>query len=94
MSNTIWAVSFNRICSSAFGKLKSMMDKEVQAVLTIEAALYMPVLLLVIVLAMQGGITLYEQVTESALVIREEKVDVLELFYGKERIEDIFEYGN
>lgn len=72
-----------------------MGKKYINAALTVEAALYMPLLLLIFILAMRGGLNLYTQTTKQAQELKEKSnIDVLELFYGKERVEELFENGD
>lgn len=57
--------------------------KKINGSLTIEAAIILPLVLMVFVMAMNGGIRLYQECADTANSIREEaEIDVIRMFYG------------
>lgn len=64
--------------------------KEVRGSLTIEAALMIPLALLLFMMAMNGGIQLYQECRDTAISIsEEEKMDVINMFYNWKMLEDV-----
>lgn len=57
--------------------------KMIDGSLTIEAALILPLVLMLFVLAMNGGIQLYQECQNTAISIREEEeIDIINMFYN------------
>lgn len=72
-----------------------MKKREWNGALTVEASIYIPMLLFLYLFVMRTGMELYTETREMAVQIQtEETVDVLKLFYRKEGVEDLLEYGN
>lgn len=73
----------------------NMKKREWNGALTVEASIYIPMLLFLYLFVMRTGMELYTETREMAVQIQtEETVDVLKLFYRKEGVEDLLEYGN
>lgn len=59
-----------------------MWKEKVRGSLTVEAAIVVPLVLFVFVLAMQSGISMYTECRDTAAAIREEEeLDIVKLFY-------------
>lgn len=59
-----------------------MWNEKVKGSLTIEAAVIVPLVLFVFVLAMESGLSMYTECRDTAVSIRdEEKYDTVKLFY-------------
>lgn len=72
-----------------------MKDREWKASVTVEASIYIPLLIGLYLFAMRAGIQFYTEAEETVAQIQaEEQIDVLKLFYRKENIGDIIEHGN
>lgn len=72
-----------------------MKKREWNGSLTVEASIYIPMLLFLYLFVMRAGMELYTETREMAVQIQaEERVDVLKLFYRKEGVEDLLENGN
>lgn len=72
-----------------------MKKREWNGSFTVEASIYIPVLLFFYLFVMRVGMELYTETRETAVQIEtEEKVEVLKLFYQKEGVEDLLEHGN
>lgn len=72
-----------------------MKKREWNGSFTVEASIYIPVLLFFYLFVMRVGMELYTETREMAVQIEtEEKVEVLKLFYQKEGVEDLLEHGN
>ena len=57
---------------------------------TVEAAYIIPLILMCIGIAIQGGIILHNEVKNRAMTIKEEKtIDVVSYMYRKELIQDV-----
>lgn len=64
--------------------------KKVSGSLTIEAALIIPLVLMLFMLAMNEGIQLYQECRDTAVSIREEEeMGVINMFYNWKMLEDI-----
>ena len=64
--------------------------KKANGSLTIEAALILPILLMLFALAMDGGIRLYQECQNTAISVREEEeIDIINMFYNWEMVEDL-----
>ncbi len=90
VSNTLYSVSACGVfvCSD-------MKDREWKASVTVEASIYIPLLIGLYLFAMRAGIQFYTEAEETVAQIQaEEQIDVLKLFYRKENIGDIIEHGN
>ena len=69
--------------------------KKVNGSLTVEAALILPMMFLVIGLAMDGGLQLYRECCKTvAAVSEEEDFEVVQLFYHWKAVEDLVKDGN
>lgn len=72
-----------------------MKKREWNGSFTIEASVYIPLLLFFYLFVMRAGTELYTETRETAVQIQtEEQVEVLKLFYRKEGVEDLLENGN
>lgn len=72
-----------------------MKKREWNGSFTVEASIYIPVLLFFYLFVMRVGMELYTETRETAVQIEtKEKVEVLKLFYQKEGVEDLLEHGN
>lgn len=72
-----------------------MKRREWNGSFTVEASIYMPMLLLLYLFVMRGGMDLYLETTETAVQIQnQEQVDVKKLFYGKEDLGEMLEHGD
>ncbi|MBO5068951.1 MAG: pilus assembly protein [Roseburia sp.] len=64
--------------------------KKVNGSLTIEAAMILPLVLMLFAMAMNGGIRLYQECRDTAISIREEEeIDVITMFYNWEMLEGV-----
>lgn len=72
-----------------------MKKREWNASFTVEASVYIPLLISFYLFAMRTGIELYTETKELAEQIQaEERIDVKKLFYRKENIGDLLGHGD
>lgn len=65
---------------------------KVRGSLTVEAAMIVPLVLTVFMLAIRGGVTLYEETKELTIEIKqEESPEVLKHFYRWQMVEDLMD---
>lgn len=87
--------AISAIFAGSLSAAAHMKNMKVQGSLTIEAALIIPLVLLVFGLAMSSGIILYTECRDTAAGIREEKeFDAVETFYRWQGIGDIIGDGD
>lgn len=73
----------------------NMKKREWNGSFTVEASIYLPLLLFFYLFVMRAGMELYTETKETAVQIQtEEMVEVLKLFYRKEGVEDLLKDGN
>lgn len=69
--------------------------KKVRGSLTIEAALIVPILLFVLSIVMQMGITMYSECKDTAAEIKQEKeLEIVEMFYYWKKAGEWLEDGD
>lgn len=72
-----------------------MKKKEWNGSVTVEASIYVPMVIILYLFVMRAGMDLYTETKETALQIQaEEQVDVQKLFYRKEDLGELLQHGD
>ena len=58
---------------------------------TIEAAVWVPVFLLVVFLALQTGLTLYQEIRETDFCEKTKKLDIVQEFYNYQILNEVIQ---